>query len=183
MIAKSRLVSGFAGLLLAGAAFAQSNPAPAPAMGSREASGADQSFAKEAAVGGMSEVELGRLAVEKATDPRVRQFGQQMIDDHSKANDALKAAASKEGITLPTGTDAKHQKTMERLQKLSGSQFDAAYTEEMLRDHKEDVAAFEKEARAGSSAVQKFAADTLPTLQNHLQMIEAIHGSSSKPGR
>ena len=181
MIARSRLVSGFAGLLLAGAAFAQSDPAPAVA--GREASSADQSFAKEAAIGGMSEVELGRLAVEKATDPRVRQFGQQMIDDHSKANDGLKAAASKEGITLPRDTDAKHQKTMERLQKLSGAQFDAAYTEEMLRDHREDVAAFEKEAKAGGSPVQKFAADTLPTLQNHLQMIEAIHGSSSKPGR
>lgn len=183
MMAPSRLVSGLAGLLLAGAALAQSNPAPAPAVAGREASATDKSFAKEAAIGGMSEVELGRLAVEKATDPRVRQFGQQMIDDHSRANDALKSAASQEGISLPADPDAKHQKTMERLQKLSGAQFDAAYTDEMVRDHKEDVAAFEKQAKAPSSSVQKFAADTLPTLQNHLQMIEAIHGAPGKPGR
>jgi putative membrane protein len=144
-------------------------------------SSSDVSFAKEAAIGGMSEVELGQLAVQKASDPRVKQFGQRMVDDHTKANDALKAAAAQEGITLPTSTDTKHEEFRAKLDKLSGPQFDEAYTKVMVRDHKEDVAAFEKQAKAASSPVQKFAANTLPTLESHLQMIEGISGTAPKP--
>src|SRR5262252_8935314 len=87
-----------------------------------------------------------------------------------------------EGITLPASNDKKHEATRDNLEKLSGKQFDEAYTKEMVRDHKEDVAAFEKQAKAGNSPVQRFASDTLPTLQNHLQMIESISGSSSPTG-
>jgi putative membrane protein len=168
------------GLMILGsaAAFAQTG---ADSPTSAHMSGADVSFAKEAALGGMSEVELGQLAVQKATDPRVRQYGQKMIDDHSRANEALKAAATQEGITLPASPDKKHEALREKLEKLSGSQFDEAYKKEMLRDHKEDVAAFEKEAKAGTSPVQKFAAETLPTLKDHLQMIEELNGSASQP--
>ena len=159
--------------------FAQTG-ADSPA--SAHISGADVSFAREAALGGMSEVELGQLAVQKASDPRVRQYGQKMIDDHSRANDALKAAATQEGITLPASPDKKHEALREKLEKLSGPQFDEAYKKAMLRDHKEDVVAFEKEANAGNSPVQKFAADTLPTLKDHLQMIEELSESASRPG-
>ncbi|HKD17376.1 MAG TPA: DUF4142 domain-containing protein [Thermoanaerobaculia bacterium] len=168
------------GLLIFGGAvaFAQTGADP---MTSTHASGADISFAKEAAIGGLSEVELGQLAVQKASDPRVRKFGQQMVDDHTRANDALKSAAAQEGITLPTSTDKKHEELRAKLEKLSGAQFDEAYKKEMLRDHREDVAAFAKQARAGNSPVQKFASDTLPTLENHLEMIERINGSAAKP--
>lgn len=134
----------------------------------------DASFVQEAGIGGLAEVEMGRLAVQKARDDRVRQFGQKMIDDHSKANDALKQAASQEGLSVPTALDEKHKQTLSRLEKLSGAQFDAAYAKEMIKDHKEDVKLFEKESKATSSAVQKFAADTLPTLRNHMQMAEAL---------
>jgi len=168
------------GLLILGSAvaFAQTGSDPAATTG---ASSADAAFAREAAIGGMSEVELGQLAVQKASDPRVKRFGQQMVDDHTKANDALKAAAAQEGITLPTSIDKKHEELRARLDKLSGPQFDEAYKKEMLRDHKEDVAAFEKHAKDASTPVQKFAADTLPTLENHLQMIEGISATAPKP--
>jgi putative membrane protein len=167
------------GFLILGSAvaFAQTG---ADAM-STHASSTDVSFAKEAAIGGMSEVELGQLAVQKASDPRVKQFAQRMVDDHTKANDALKAAAIQEGITLPMSTDKKHEELRAKLDKLSGPQFDEAYTKQMVRDHKEDVSAFEKQAKAASSPVQKFAADTLPTLQSHLQMIQGINGTPPKP--
>src|SRR5215831_12149529 len=72
-----------------------------------------KSFAMKAADGGMAEVELGRLAVQKAGSDRVKQFGQKMVDDHSKANDALKAAADREGIQLPAETGAKNKKLMD----------------------------------------------------------------------
>jgi len=149
---------------------------------SKPKAGSDQAFVQEAAVGGLAEVEMGRLAVQKAKDDRVRQFGQKMIDDHSKANDQLKQAASQEGLNVPSAIDEKHKQTMNKLEKLSGAQFDSAYAKEMVKDHREDVKLFEKQANAGSSSVQKFAAETLPTLKNHLQMAEALGSSTAATG-
>ncbi len=146
---------------------------------SKTRGGGDSAFVQEAGVGGLAEVEMGRLAVEKARDDRVRQFGQKMIDDHSKANEALKQAAAQEGLAVPSALDEKHRQTVNRLEKLSGTTFDTAYAREMIRDHKEDVKAFEKQSKAGSSAVQKFASDTLPTLKNHLQMAEDLGSIST----
>jgi putative membrane protein len=146
-----------------------------------------KSFAMKAADGGMAEVELGRLASQKASNDRVKQFGQKMVDDHSKANNDLKQAASQEGIELPADVSAKHKQKMEKLSALSGAAFDKAYMDEMVRDHVEDVKEFEKASKApGDSPVKKFAASTLPTLKDHLQMARdldnEVKGSASKSG-
>lgn len=138
-------------------------------------SAADQKFVKEAAQGGMAEVELGQLAVQKASNNDVKKFGQRMVDDHTKANDKLKAVASKEGITLPQGLDPKDEATKTRLSKLSGDQFDKAYMKDMVKDHRKDVAAFQHESTTGrDSEVKNFASETLPTLQDHLKEAESI---------
>jgi len=145
----------------------------------------DQHFITEAAQGGMAEVKLGQLASQKAVDADVRLFGQRMVDDHSKANDELKQLAQSEGAALPSGIGSKHQKTYDKLSKLSGSAFDKAYMQAMVKDHKEDVAAFQKQSHsAKDSDVRSWAAKTLPTLQMHLQMAQAtaqkvgaMHGS------
>ena len=137
---------------------------------------ADHKFAMEAAMGGMMEVELGKLAAEKGASDEVRQFGQRMVDDHSKANSELMQLASGKGMTLPTAPDPKHQAAMQKLSALSGEKFDKEYVKMMLKDHKKDVAAFEKEAGGGMDAELKaFAASTLPTLREHLQMIQRIN--------
>ena len=146
-----------------------------------------KSFAMKAADGGMAEVELGKLASQKASNDRVKQFGQKMVDDHSKANDALKAAASQEGVTLPADTSEKHKKLVQKLSGLSGAAFDKAYMDAMVKDHVEDVKEFEKASKApGDSPVKTFAANTLPTLKEHLQMARDIDnevkGSASKSG-
>jgi putative membrane protein len=144
-------------------------------MGSSTLNSSDQKFVKEAAQGGMAEVELGQLAVEKASNPDVKQFGQRMVDDHSKANDKLKEVASTKGITLPTEPNAKQKATKARLSKLSGEQFDKAYMKDMVKDHKEDVAAFQSESNSGKdSDIKNFASQTLPTLQDHLKNAETI---------
>ena len=136
---------------------------------------ADQKFVKEAAEGGMAEVELGQLAVQKASSNDVKKFGQRMVDDHTKANDKLKELASSKGISLPQSPSAKDEATKARLEKLSGEQFDKAYMKDMVKDHKEDVAAFQKESNSGKdSAVKSFASETLPTLQDHLKSAETI---------
>jgi putative membrane protein len=139
-------------------------------------SAADKNFVMKAAKGGLAEVELGRLAAEKATNPDVKQFGQRMVDDHSKANDELKSLAEQKGITLPTELDAKDKATRDRLAKLSGEAFDRAYMTDMVKDHKMDVSEFRKESRSARDAdVKAFAGKTLPTLEEHLKMAEDDH--------
>jgi len=134
---------------------------------------ADNRFITKAAEGGMAEVEMGQLAVQHASSEKVKAFGQRMIDDHSKANDELKKIASQKGVTLPSTIDAKSKAAIDRLSKLNGAEFDRAYMQEMVKDHHEDVAEFQKEAQSGDDAdVKDFASKTVPTLQDHLKMAE-----------
>ena len=135
----------------------------------------DTKFAMAAAMGGMEEVQLGQLAAQKGASDEVRQFGQRMVDDHTKANQDLMQVASGKGLTLPTALDAKHQADVQKLSALSGDAFDRAYVKMMVKDHKKDVAEFQKESARGADAdIKSFAARTLPTLQEHLQMIQRI---------
>ncbi|HEY3823803.1 MAG TPA: DUF4142 domain-containing protein [Bryobacteraceae bacterium] len=144
----------------------------------------DMKFAKEAAMGGMMEVELGRVAVQKASSEKVKQFGQRMVDDHSKAGDELKRIASKDNITLPTELDARHKATINRYSNMSGTAFDRAYMQDMVKDHQSDVADFEKEANNGTSSdLKNWANSTLPTLRDHLRMAKETDtslGATSK---
>ena len=136
---------------------------------------ADSTFMKKAADGGIAEVELGKLAAEKASSQDVKSFGQRMVDDHSKANDQPKQLAAEKHVDLPQEPGAKHQATKARLEKLSGSDFDKAYVQEMVSDHKKDVAEFKRESKAAhDDDLKNFAAQTLPTLQEHLKQIESI---------
>jgi putative membrane protein len=137
---------------------------------------ADQTFATTAAAGGQAEVALGRLATEKAGSDQVRQFGQQMVTDHSQANQELQAIAKQRNLTLPTKPDAASSATEQRLQASSGAAFDSAYTHDMVQDHQKDVADFQKEASSGQDpALKAFAQKYLPVLQHHLQMAQQIN--------
>jgi len=141
----------------------------------------DTHFVKEAADGGLAEVELGKLAADKASSDAVKQFGQKMVDDHSKANDQLKQLASQKQIDLPQEPSAKHKAMMARLQKLSGADFDKAYVSEMLKDHQHDVSAFQQESSSAADPdIKNFASQTLPTLQEHLKQVQSLSSSSAK---
>ena len=143
----------------------------------------DADFAAKAADGGMTEVILGKLAEQKASDPQVRMFGQRMVADHGKANDELKAIASKNHITLPDQPGMKHKELASKLGKMDGKEFDKAYTQDMVKDHEEDVAMFKKEAESGENPdVKMFAQKTLPTLQEHLDMIRKISTGGTPMG-
>ncbi|MGA8025558.1 MAG: DUF4142 domain-containing protein [Bryobacteraceae bacterium] len=135
----------------------------------------DTMFAMKAAQGGMAEVKLGQLAADKAANPDVKAFGQQMADDHGKANDDLKSTAGKENMTLPSGVNAKQQAMYDKLSKLSGSAFDRAYVNDMIKDHEGDVKEFQKEANSGKDEqIKAFASRTLPVIQGHLEKIKSI---------
>jgi putative membrane protein len=137
---------------------------------------ADHKFAMMAAMGGTMEVEMGRLAAQKGASDEVRQFGQRMVDDHTKANEELMQLASGKGMTLPAAPDPKHRSEMQKLSALSGERFDREYVKMMVKDHRKDGGEFQKEAARGADPeLKSFASRTLPTLQEHLQMIQRIN--------
>jgi putative membrane protein len=138
----------------------------------------DVEFAAEAASGGMTEVELGKLAQQKGYNKRVKRFGAMMVMDHSKVNDKLGALAKAKKITLPTGPNATDQKVIDELSKLSGRDFDKAYINDMIDDHKNDIKAFENATKiCRDPDIKAFAAKTLPRLKAHLDAINAVHDS------
>lgn len=152
--------------------------APAASRSSRQAN-PDHDFVLEAAMGGMAEVDLGHLASEKAQSDQVKQFAQRMVTDHGKANDELKALVASKQINLPTDSGAHHKAIKDRLSKLSGAAFDRAYMQEMVTDHRKDVNAFRKASTSGKDPdVKAWAAKTLPTLEEHLQMAQAASRSA-----
>jgi len=106
----------------------------------------DHKFIMDAAMGGLLEVELGRVAAQRGTSDAIKQFGQRMVDDHSKANQELMSLASSKGMTLPTTLDEKHQKDLTKLSAMSGAEFDRAYAKMMLKDHEKDVKEFERQS-------------------------------------
>jgi putative membrane protein len=145
---------------------------------------ADQAFVKEAAMGGMAEVDLGQLATSKAADADVKQFGQRMVDDHGKANEELKSWASSKGVMLPSELDAKHKAEHARLEKLSGAAFDKAYMASMVADHNADVAEFQKQAKSAKDPdLKAWATKTVPTLEDHQKSAKEIsakvHGTTA----
>src|SRR4051812_11099778 len=150
------LAAGLAVLALAAGAFAQ-----APAKGSLPHR--DAAFLQKAAADGMAEVELGQLATAKALHGEVKDFATRMVNDHSKANEDLKAVASANGVSLPSGPDRKHEREKAKLDKLVGGDFDRAYMRAMLKDHRKDVREFRREANAkNDNDAKAFAARTLP---------------------
>jgi putative membrane protein len=163
-----------------GAALAQTSAAKSTGL----TAGADSTFVKEAAMGGLAEVELGRLAAQKAQSADVKQFAQRMVDDHSKANDQLKPIAQQKGIDVPAQLTGKHKSEYDRLSKLSGAAFDRAYMQLMLQDHRKDVSDFRKESTSGKDPdVKQFASQTLPTLEDHLKMAQTAAGATATSGR
>jgi len=132
-------------------------------------------FVADAATGGMMEVELGNLAQQKAKSQQVKDFGKMMVDDHTKANDNLKAIATKKNIDVPAAVTDNQKKDIDKLSKKSGADFDKAYVDMMVEDHKKDVDAFKKASgNVGDNDIKNFATTTLPTLQKHLDAIESI---------
>jgi len=154
-----------------------SNPNSRPGLNQPEARAVDdRKFLKDAAMDGLTEVALGKLAIEKASSDAVKQFGQKMIDDHTKASDELKQLAAGGNVSVPDALDSKHQSRAEKLAKLSGAEFDKAYIKDQLKYHQQNVKEFQEEAQYGSVAeVKSFASKTLPTLQQHLELAKDLN--------
>ena len=169
-----------AALLLSGPAFAQHQVA-APqrnAAAPRELSQKDMEFMKNAAMGGMAEVELGKLAQQRAHSSDVKSFGDRMVRDHSRANDQLTNIAKDRGAQLPQQLDAEHLSMRDRLAKLQGEAFDRAYIKAMVADHDKDMKEFRRAAQTGQDReLKRFARETLTVVEQHDQLAHNIERS------
>lgn len=153
----------------------------------------DHTFAMKAAEGSMAEIQFGQLAQQKASSDAVKQFGQRMVNDHTKASSELKDIAGRKNLTLPADMSAADKAEYDRLSKLSGKDFDRAYVQYMMRDHHKDMTEFDRQSKNGrDQELKDFASRTLPTIQDHynqaqqiaqqegIQASHAKHGSTTR---
>jgi putative membrane protein len=149
------------------------------------AAGADTKFVNNAARDGEAEVILGKLAAEKAKSEDVKKFGQQMVDDHTKANEELKAIAKSKEIDLEKAAamgTKKGERISQKLNKLEGDEFDKGYVAIMIKEHESAVKLFKTQSEKGEDAdLKAFAAKTLPTLEHHLSMVKELQSKVGKP--
>ncbi len=144
-------------------------------QGNNGASPSDMEFVKKALQGSMAEVQVAQLALQKSSDDQVKQFAQRMVTDHTKMIEDMKPVADAVGVRVPSGPDKKQKAMMAKLQALSGADFDKAYVQAMVKDHKEDDSEFKNEIANGQSPVVKDAASKGdPIIESHLQVIEGI---------
>jgi putative membrane protein len=136
----------------------------------------DTQFAVEAADGAMMEIQLGNLALKNAMSSEVKNFAQTMISDHGKANDELVTLAASKGISLPTELSDENQKKVNELSSKTGAEFDKAYCDFMIKDHKDDIDKFKKQAEKGNDAdIKAWAAEKIPALEQHLALAESMN--------
>lgn len=135
----------------------------------------DTEFAVNAAADGMLEVQLGELAMANASLQQVKDFGQRMVTDHGQANEELRNLAQQKNISLPSGLDEKGKEKYDELATKRGTEFDQAYSDFMVKGHKEDIDEFQKQANNGTDPeLRSWAAEKVPVLQNHLSMAETM---------
>ncbi len=139
----------------------------------------DTEFAVAAANGGMMEVQMGELAQKNGSSQAVKDFGRMMVEDHGKANEELKSLAQQLNITLPTSMGEDKQEKYNELANKTGREFDQAYADLMVKDHKEDIEAFKEEAQEGRiPELKNWAAGKVPVLEMHLQKAQAMQNNN-----
>jgi putative membrane protein len=132
-------------------------------------------FTRQAAVGGMFEVQSSQVALQKTQDADIKKFAQRMIDDHGKANEQLKQIAGENHLKVPATLDKRHAAMLKKLDQASGKAFDKAYLRDQTKAHRQAIRLFQRYADSGTNqALQTFAKDTLPTLQEHADMLKNI---------
>ncbi len=156
------------------------NPANRPPYDIAENRISDKQFLERAVMRGLTQIELGKLAVQKASSPDLKMFGQKMMDDRTKLNTRLARLAGKEGLAVPGSLDGKHQARVDKLAKLSGEEFDKAYVKDQLNGQNRDAQAFLRESQEGEdAAIKAFALKVLPDVQKHYDTLKSLDKSKT----
>lgn len=141
-------------------------------------SGEDFTFARKASEDNAKEIALGKIATDNGHSDATRQFGQRLVQDHSKANQQLKALAQRKGLDL-SPPSPKQGKTAQKFRQMQGADFDRAFADYMVKDHKKGIELYRKEASQGRDAdLQAYARDTLPVLETHLQNAQSLQNQN-----
>ena len=178
---KTQLVTLAVATIASSLAFAQSARDPAGTSNmTGKSSSVDSTFIKQLAEGDLAEVDAGRLASQKAENQGVRNFGKEMVTDHSKNNTELKSVATSSGMHMPESIDKEHAAEKSKLENASGSAFDKQYLQAQVRDHEKTVQLLQHEISHGQdAAVKDFAKKTLPVVQHHLEMAKELEANLS----
>jgi len=135
----------------------------------------DANFAVKAAAGGMTEIAKSKLAVAQSSNAKIKDFANMMITDHGAAGDKLAAIAKAKSIALPTGPDSTQQNQINDLSKKTGKDFDKAYVDQMVKDHKMTLDMFKNEEKmVKDTSLKSFVISTIPVVQHHLAVIKTI---------
>jgi len=135
----------------------------------------DADFVTKASVGNTFEIEEAKLALQQASDAKLKQFAQKMIDDHTDAEKKLEAAAGKAGDKPQTTLDQPHQAMLDNAKGFSGTDFDKIYIADQIAAHDETVNLLSDYKQNGQNAdLKSWADDTLPVVKNHKAMIDAM---------
>lgn len=110
----------------------------------------------------------------------MRNFGQQLVADHTAANQRATAVASQMGVTPPSEPSQQHKAVYDRMAKLAGDAFDRQFVKHMVDDHRKDVAAYQKAAKRKNDPGAGYASETLPTVQQHLQTAQSLAKDAGK---
>lgn len=158
---------------------------PAPLPNQAALSPLDRQFIIDAAQGGMAEVSLGQMALQRANSDAVKQYAQRMVREHTQANQELLRLASQKGVTPPKDMGPKYKAAMERMMQLPRASFDQAYISEAgINGHLESLAVYQRQAQLGQDPnLKTFAAKTLPTVENHLQAARELKGKTTTENR
>lgn len=194
------LAIGFAASLALGVTAAQAQTSTAPnsmsqpsatspssssnamnAGATTKATKAQKKFLDEAVEGDLSEVNEGKLAQQNGSSEDVKQFGQMLEQDHGQHLQKSQQMAQQMGVTPPTSPNAKEKKMYDRLSKQHGAKFDKDFAKAMVKDHKQDIAKYEREAK-GKGPLASFAQQTIPTLRKHLQTAQSIENKGAATG-
>jgi putative membrane protein len=148
--------------------------APMSSSSTADLSKGDKTFISKAASAGMAEVQEAQLAQQKSQDPKVKEFAQKMITDHTSNNQQLKTLAQQKGVDVPAELASKDQKEVDKLSKLDGTSFDKAYLRGQVKGHETMLKLLQKEASSGKDAdLKSFAQQTIPVVQDHLSMAKS----------
>jgi putative membrane protein len=140
----------------------------------------DVEFMKEAARGGIAEVKMGELGRSNGESQAIKEFSKRLYDDHTKANQELEKLAIRKGVILPDGVSEQHKTMLQHLSSVKGAEFDSAFQQHAVEDHKKDVEKFKMAAaKAKDPEVRSFAEKTLPALQRHLEMAQNLSGATT----
>ena len=142
----------------------------------------DKTFVMQAGQLSMMEVELGRLAQQRGSSAGVKQYGQEMVEEHTRANQELMQLVMQKQVELPTEMSTQNTAMIDRLSGLSGKSFDAAYKQAMIDSHNQAIALFQAQSKQGQDPQLKaWAAQKLPNLQAHLEMVNQMLADTSQP--